>query len=81
MDLKIMQDQAKRRATRKSLVRTADRSEKIRTYNYPQVRSRRAKCISVFIYETEPRDRSPAWKGVHVILRGNDGRGWTRESD
>ena len=38
MDLKIMQDQAERRATRKSLVRTADRSEKIRTYNYPQVR-------------------------------------------
>jgi len=38
MDLKIMQDQAERRATRKSLVRTADRSEKIRTYNYPQNR-------------------------------------------
>jgi len=38
MDLKITQDQAKRRATRKSLVRTADRSEKIRTYNYPQNR-------------------------------------------
>jgi peptide chain release factor 1 len=38
MDLKIMQDQAERRATRQSLVRTADRSEKIRTYNYPQNR-------------------------------------------
>ncbi|KAH9006626.1 peptide chain release factor 1 [Lactarius hatsudake] len=38
MDLKIMQDQAERRAARKSLVRTADRSEKIRTYNYPQNR-------------------------------------------
>ncbi len=44
MDLKIMQDQAERRATRKGLVRTADRSEKIRTYNYPQVRPR-AKCF------------------------------------
>jgi peptide chain release factor 1 len=38
MDLKLIRDQAERRATRKSLVRTADRSEKIRTYNYPQVR-------------------------------------------
>ena len=37
MDLKLMRDQAERRATRKSLVRTADRGEKIRTYNYPQV--------------------------------------------
>jgi peptide chain release factor 1 len=40
MDLKLTRDQAERRATRKSLVRTADRSEKIRTYNYPQVRHR-----------------------------------------
>lgn len=39
MDLKLMRDQAERRATRKSLVRTADRGEKIRTYNYPQVRA------------------------------------------
>jgi peptide chain release factor 1 len=38
LDLKLMRDQADRRATRKSLVRTADRSEKIRTYNYPQNR-------------------------------------------
>jgi peptide chain release factor 1 len=37
MDLKLTRDQAERRATRKSLVRTADRSEKVRTYNYPQV--------------------------------------------
>jgi protein subunit release factor A len=39
MDLKLIRDQADRRATRRSLVRTADRSEKIRTYNYPQVRT------------------------------------------
>lgn len=30
---------AERRATRQNLVRGADRSEKIRTYNYAQVRS------------------------------------------
>jgi len=38
MDLKLTRDQAERRATRKTLVRTADRGEKIRTYNYPQNR-------------------------------------------
>ncbi|KAI0317559.1 hypothetical protein OF83DRAFT_1120804 [Amylostereum chailletii] len=38
MDRKIIQDQIDHRAARKSLVRTADRSEKIRTYNYSQDR-------------------------------------------
>ncbi|GLB41103.1 putative chain release factor [Lyophyllum shimeji] len=38
MDLKISREIAERRATRQSLVRTADRSEKIRTYNYAQER-------------------------------------------
>ncbi|KAG9311303.1 hypothetical protein JVU11DRAFT_8391 [Chiua virens] len=38
MDMKITKEIAKRRATRQSLVRTADRSEKIRTYNYAQDR-------------------------------------------
>lgn len=37
MDRKIMREIEERRASRLNLVRTADRSEKIRTYNYAQV--------------------------------------------
>lgn len=39
MDQKLTREMAERRATRKNLVRGADRSEKIRTYNYAQVRA------------------------------------------
>ncbi|KAH7922745.1 release factor [Leucogyrophana mollusca] len=38
MDIKLTKDIENRRATRRNLVRTADRSEKIRTYNYAQDR-------------------------------------------
>lgn len=38
MDQKITREIAQRRAAKNSIVKSADRSEKIRTYNYAQVR-------------------------------------------
>ena len=40
MDQKLTREMAERRAVRQNLVKTADRSEKIRTYNYAQVRQK-----------------------------------------
>jgi peptide chain release factor 1 len=37
MDAKITREISERRAVRQNLVKGADRSEKIRTYNYAQV--------------------------------------------
>jgi len=38
LDMQIQQQQSERSAARKEMVKTGDRSEKIRTYNYPQNR-------------------------------------------
>jgi peptide chain release factor 1 len=37
MDVKLTKEMEERRAVRRNLVRGADRSEKVRTYNYAQV--------------------------------------------
>jgi peptide chain release factor 1 len=39
LDLKLTKEMEERRTARRKLISTADRSEKIRTYNYAQVRT------------------------------------------
>lgn len=46
MDRKITREIAERRARKNSLIKSADRSEKIRTYNYAQVRAKRLYLVS-----------------------------------
>jgi peptide chain release factor 1 len=45
LDLKLTREMAERRATRNNLVRSVDRSEKIRTYNYAQVGYPRSRVL------------------------------------
>ena len=59
MDRKLTQETVDRRDMRRSLVKSADRSEKVRTYNYTQVGACLCVCCYVLSCRLGPCDRPP----------------------
>ena len=59
MDQKLTREMTERRAVRQNLVKTADRSEKIRTYNYAQVRLKTPIQAKLARKRLNPRIGSP----------------------
>jgi peptide chain release factor 1 len=77
MDRKLLAEQAASRAVRRSIIKGADRSEKVRTYNFAQVRARGRSVSSVWwLNRVDVQDRVTdhriglTIKNVQAVLEG-----------